>query len=356
MNRSPKFWLKLPHDFFDTIEDERERIHYRASLNPRATFPELHRNLNVRLHVHLRGMPNSQFGNYCVVFGYHAITDASIREISSKIDPGTVSDIYGRSGTNEYVAAKSPPATELDPSESDHCANHMDKSVFISVIDIAEEPEGVSVESFRSVVRLEPLDNCFVGDGDPPQIAIFGIDVPWHPIASQFSVKDWKLQPESSAVVCGQIAELGNEKVKGGASIMSKISDDGAPFQARPTLDISHQNIVRGLRLRLQGKGIRIRLDKPLDSRVQGIEVLLCPAKLQSWPIQGVHELYYADGSKDEQTEESKDCQGTHDSRVDAQRLLQESEESRHPISIPIQPVWVAGVTSSVRLNNSSAR
>ena len=55
-------FLKLPNDFFDTIQDELERVEYRATLDPGASFTELYRDLKIRLHVHLTGLAHSQFG------------------------------------------------------------------------------------------------------------------------------------------------------------------------------------------------------------------------------------------------------------------------------------------------------
>ena len=65
--------LELPEDFFDSIEDERERVHYRAALDPRATFPELYRQLKVRLHLHLYESSENEPRNYCAVFGYYPV-------------------------------------------------------------------------------------------------------------------------------------------------------------------------------------------------------------------------------------------------------------------------------------------
>lgn len=149
--------FKLPKDFFDTVEDERECIHYRAALNPRTTFPELYRNLQIRVHVHLRGLRYSQLGDYCAVFGYDPIANCFERKLFAEANSGMATDSHGRSRPNAPNTSEPTRASKAKPTEIAYSPNYLDDSVFVGVIEVGEKGEGIVLEPVLSVVRLIPL-------------------------------------------------------------------------------------------------------------------------------------------------------------------------------------------------------
>jgi hypothetical protein len=145
--------LEVRDDFFDPIQDERQRVEYWATLSPRAAFTELYADGRVRLHLHLRTRRHSHSGDRCAVFGYHPVSDAFYTETSNtdgRLDTwcatphsksggqpherresgSRISDLSGAmTGRGDYAYAR-----EVGGNSDD-----LNGAMFVSVVDVGQD-------------------------------------------------------------------------------------------------------------------------------------------------------------------------------------------------------------------------
>jgi len=264
--------LEIPDNFFDSIIDERKCIHYRASLNPRITFPELYRESKIRIHLHLLGIGNGQFGDYCAIFGYYPIPDFSPCK--------TITQIETIFSSNAGAIFKNDPSQitrtiEDETVQVTNGTNQQDISVFVTVIDTPEYSESIPTFPLPSLVRLAPLNQCPVFGIDASKVSIFTIGILTR------AIRDREIQMPTSVIRRRQLTELVNQEIKSGASIVGEITDNTTPLDGGRMIDFSLQSIIRWLRVGLEREGIGVRLLKPVDFELEGIEMLLCPSEFQ---------------------------------------------------------------------------
>jgi hypothetical protein len=333
MTKSPaQNLLELPDDFFDSVIDERQCVEYRATLDPRASFIELYRNLSLRVHVHLRGRPGSEFGNHCAVFGYDPVANTGVGEATTKVNTCSPAKSDCNTPACDHIASDSPWPSKLQATKVSYGADHVNQSVFVSIIDVGEHTEAVLLEPIRSFVRLEPLDNCAVFARDASKIAIFMLGVFLRVI------EDGELETEAPLINGAECAHLRDKQVKSGTGVVSKISDDDADFVVRPNaLGFSYDDIVRGIPVSLNDKGVGFHCHESIYNAFDRVEMLLCPAKLQSWPDEMTHVLHSTHGKRG-QSGQAEDVQGPRDTHTQSARLHGELEEGGETQGITASP------------------
>ncbi len=255
--------LKLPYNFFDSIVDERECMHYRVALNPWVSSAELYRKLEDRMHIHLWGCVGGKSGNYCAVFAYNAISNPAIREAIIKIDTRTV--------------------TETNTLEAPDSTHDADDSMLIGIVYGTKNPERIVVRLLEYFVWLEALDNCDVFGGNPRKVSL---DISL--VVINF-VKNRELKVETLVVSKRELTQLIDKHVKSGTGIVGEISDDKTPLLVGQVNDPSNDDVVWRFRVRLKRKGVGLTCDEAVNRYLDSVEVLISPAKFQSWLIEWMH-------------------------------------------------------------------
>lgn len=282
--------LKFPDHFFDSIVDERACIHYRAALNPWISFAELYRYLKIRIHIHLKGNTRSKFSNYCAVFGYNAIADTLIPK-TTEIDLCSMTNHYLCTSPNHNIAPNFP-LSESKTFEFDNSPNNMDDSVFISIVYGLKNPECIIITPIRSFVRLEFLNNCDLFRGNSSKIALDTALIIFD------AIEDGEFEIETPFIFDGKLTQLLDKDVKSRTSIMGKIANDKTQLIIGGELaGFSDDDVSWRLGIGLKDKGIWLACDKTIYRFFDSVEVLVCPAKLQPWPIEWMHMLYYPYGA-----------------------------------------------------------
>jgi len=281
--------FKLPDNFFDPIVDERECIHYRAALDPRSTFVELYQNLSFRVHVHLHLREHlvGELADYCAVFGYNPIANWRVDNIVADFQGGSLPDELYSARTLKLDVSHSPRAAESKTAKVENSSYNMNDSMLIGVIYGSENTESIVIRPVQSFVRLESLNNCGVFRSDHSKVAIDFTSIFFG------RVEDRELKPATASIIGWESAQLVDKQVKRGASVMGEIADDDTQLIVGcDLLHPSNDDIVWWCRVSLKNKGIGLFCDEIINRSLDSIEVLLSPAKLQSWPIEWVHMLY----------------------------------------------------------------
>lgn len=281
--------LELRENFFDTITNRRERIHYRTSLDPRASLPKLYQRLRARLHVHLSFHPVIEESDYCVVFGDCSISRDPVNEPwilrSSKCDPCAAS-------------GHEPDGRSLDSHGHTFVfgegANDLNTLVFIGVVDFSEHPEEVMGDccsnEFASLIRLTPLDTCDALGIDTDELTTTD-----GPLVESSTITDGELKLSPLSRPSRECRQRTNQKIKRRPKIVGDVSNHNAPIVTGIPMNVGNQGlstqaIARGIRVGLYTEGIGIGFEEPIYSLLQRVEVLVCPAKLQSWPSEIRHD------------------------------------------------------------------
>ena len=259
---------RLPNDFFDTITNRRECVHHRAARDPRHGLPKLYRDLQVRVHVHFSGC-GQPFGDYCAVYGYYP----PLNGLDLHRGCATTSTDNANRSTTSNRPRVSTGAIPYNAVVFGKCRNDIDDSVLIAPVDLVENQQGVVTA--QSIVRLERLDNCPVLVGDPLEISI-------HSLLISRSVVG-NAERESTLRCFG--TQGGYENIESGAGIVREISNNDAPVVGDLPVEVAANNKLTGFRLVLYDEGIGVRFDEPFDSSFEICQVLVCPAKLQEWPV-----------------------------------------------------------------------
>jgi len=281
--------LELPEDFFDSIEDERERVHYRAALDPRATFPELYRQLKVRLHLHLYESSENEPRNYCAVFGYYPVAHGGKADLISKVNAAARATEPHASLPDHDIAADTSGTDQRDASVAPDGTDNLNEAVLVGIVEVGQESEGVVLESIPSVIRLIALNDCPMVGLDSGEVALFGLGVAAESAISLPPVENRKLKAESFVVIGGQRTQLVDEKIERGARVMREVAGNHAPMRGWPLIDLAAQDILGRLRIRLYDKGIGISSKESVDLVFEQIEMFLSPAKFQAWPREISH-------------------------------------------------------------------
>lgn len=335
-------WGKPPDNFFDPIIDERECIHYRAALNPRTPLTELYRNLSFRMHIHLREVAGGKFGNYCAIFGYNHIASTAVNKIRADIDvrcPPTNCDEFTRT-TNRTASSLS--RTETSSAKNGNNSYEKDNSMLICVIYGTKHTKRIVINPINSFVRLESLNNCPVFGRDPSKVLLDMASI------SFWGVEDRELKMPATCIIGRKVAQLVDKQIEHRAGIVGEITnDDTQLIIGRNLLRQSNDDIVWRCWIRLDNKGIGFACDEAINYSLDSIEVLLSPAKLQSWPAEWVHMLYSTYGRQE--NGDTKDPTEFRDTRPEAQgrvRRTRKGGETDQASSSPPPPEEVKSRTA----------
>lgn len=274
--------LELPYNFFDSVVDERECIHYRTTLNPWVSLSELYRNIHARVKIPLWGCVGGKFGNYCMVSVYNTISNRFICAAVTKIDTRTRTNVHGWSFTGEDVCSHSP-TTKTHGVETPDSPHNVDDSMLIGIVYGLKNPERIVVRPLDSLVGLETLDNCDVFGGNACKVSL---DISC--VAINF-VKNWELKVGTFFVIKWELTQLIDEQVKSGTGIVGKISDDNTPLLIGQVPDPSNDAVVWWFGVSLKSKDIWLTFDKAANRYLDSIEVLVSVAQFQFWSIEWVH-------------------------------------------------------------------
>ena len=307
-------------------------------MTPWVTFSELYRYCVIRLHVHMFGVGNSEFGNYCAVFGYCPIPNFFARKSVPHIEFLPDSNLGSLAKLD--IVGQTAGTIEDEELEVGYGSDRLNRSVFVKVVEVSQESKSIPLVLLRSLVRLVPINDCPISGSDASKISVFVTGI------FSRSVKNRELQTTSlSFILTIEVANLENQQVQRGAKVMGEVTNNTAQLGRKRLAYIGNEGILRGLRVRLADKGIGIRLEEPLDSHLDGVQMLLCPAKFQmSFGEWMSHMLKYPQGETNAR-KETKDTQGVRDIRTQEKRLSNQSQEGRQALNSS-QPSKVKSQTS----------
>jgi hypothetical protein len=278
-----KIGLEPLDNFFDSIVDERECIHYRATLNPWGSFTELYRDIDARVKIPLWGGVGDKFGNYCAVFVYNAVSNRFIRAAITKIDTRIATDVYSWPFTDEDIRSHSPTA-KTHSVETPNSPHDVDDSMLIGIVYGMENPERIVVRPLESIVGLETLDNCDMFRGNPRKVSLDDF------VCVAFNlVKNRKFKFETPFVIKRELTQLIDKQVKSGTGIVGEIPNDKTPLFIGQVPDPSNDAVVWRFGVSLKHKVIRLTCEEVGNRYLDSVEMLTSPAKLQSWPIKWMH-------------------------------------------------------------------
>jgi len=275
--------LNLPDDFFDVILDQRECRQYVASVNPWVSVLELYTSSHLRLHIHLDVFVKDQFRDYCATFAYHPIADRIVRkEAALNIGPG--SKTHDCTWPESVITPNLAWSNNCDIRYLGDRTDNVNQAVFIGVVDVAQECEWISERFVGSVVRLQRLDDCEILRRDSGEAPLF------RPGVLVRFIDDRKHQILSPAVRDGERANCIDHQIKCRPGIMREVSNGKPPLRSRGGLDIDRYQLASSrVGVVLNDQNVGIRLDESPDCAFQHIEMMLCPATLQSNPSEIIH-------------------------------------------------------------------
>jgi len=157
--------------------------------------------------------------------------------------------------------------------------NHIEQSVFVKVIEIAEQSEQGREGWVSSVVRLQSLDSC-------PHAKTQGFDVPELPSIFLGTVGNRKLQ---SAFAGGRVlarfadGDSIDEMIQSGPEVVNAISNDACPpIERRVDLDVLDEVAMAGtVSIDLLADDVRVAVNPSLEFSVEGVGVLLRSAEFE---------------------------------------------------------------------------
>lgn len=187
--------------------------------------------------------------------------------------------------------------------------------VFIGNVHIVKNTQLIPFKSFRVIVRLNRLDDVRCGLGE----ALY-----FSPLTGLFkfigSVADRKFVPMVRRAIIGN-DQFSNEMVQGGATLMDRFSSNDRKANRRIRAEYAKDMLSR-ISLRITNDSIDIAGKKSGNLIIEILDVLLGPLNFFPYSIEGMRH-----------GQDSKNSEREDNSNPEAGRLLQESEESRHPIS-----------------------
>ena len=274
--------LKLPYNFLDSIVDGCECTHYRETLNPWVSFPELYRNLGERKHLHLRGCIRGKFGNYCAVFKYNPISSPNISEAITEIDTRTSIDSYTYPTTPDNVCPNLP-STETNTLEFHDSPHYVNDSMLIGIVYGMKNPECIVVRPCEPFVWLEALDNCDVFRCNAHETFLDFVCIAFN------LIKNREFKVETPFVIKRELTQLIDQQVKSGTGIVGEIPNDKTPLLIGQVPDSSNDAVVWRVWVSLKHKVIRLTYEEAVNRYLDSVEMLTSPTKLQSWLIEWMH-------------------------------------------------------------------
>jgi hypothetical protein len=151
--------------------------------------------------------------------------------------------------------------------------------MFIGVIELMKEHEGVLVPTLSVIERLQPLDQCRCLRSDPV------VDVAFHAFERVGVLVNGKFSVRSFFDLTGipSSDEPPKDVIEGRSGIVKAIADHQRPVdQRRGRDDTQSKDVLPGLRVAFLNNGVRLSLnDEGGNSGLKGVQVLLCPADLR---------------------------------------------------------------------------
>jgi hypothetical protein len=155
------------------------------------------------------------------------------------------------------------------------------QAMFISVIQFMKQPKGMLMR-IPSMIWLQSLNKCPVGIR---KVSDFSKPIA---IIKRISDKDRKfcLVEGSSDLFQGK---LPSHMVETATQVVSNLADDDSPFNRRGFENLDPQCALSSLLIKFRNDGTCISFVKPLNSIIQGFEVIASPNKFDSNTIQRMH-------------------------------------------------------------------
>lgn len=202
----------------------------------------------------------------------------------------------------EWRITGSGAASQLCSSNHDH---NRYESVFVTVVQLAEQNEGIVGTAVPCLIRLRLLDQCSLirigdiseqGTGSANGLALE---------ASGCS-ENWKGNVVDRC--CGGAqGQLKDEVIECGSQQMSDTADPNTPRGVRRLDDPRLVDFISCLRITITNDAVNIRvLDESRHVGIQSLGFILSHSDFESGAIQYAHVVH----SCDEQTRDPKNCEG----------------------------------------------
>lgn len=265
---------KLPKNFFHSIEDISQHDRHWLSIDARMGLVERYLRGYLRLHIHVLRRPESHLSDLSFVFGHYHITNSAEANAISEIDVGTFVNVDEIPASGHVHCAKFRTAEGNDRLDSSN-GDDANGTVFVSVIDLAEEDERIAKSI--SFVRLRLLNDIDVALGQTSKHGGTAF------CKSGEIIGDRKAEIASPLLILhGQVADSVNQMLQSRSSVVREISDNHRALGWNGLSDTCRQHLLGALHVRLESNGIGLRIDKPLDETVESIQVVFCPIDLRA--------------------------------------------------------------------------
>ena len=230
---------------------------------------------------------------------------------------------------------------------------HDQESVLVDVREFVKHPEGIGSKVLPSVIRLQALDDCLrswmnsanlvepvtfkhVGSGTEHALRIFvpedrELTALYDIIGKRAGIFEGKRVNqvvETSSEVVKNVADQKCERI--GGNVLNGYSDT---------------EVIGSFRVSMTAERVMVTVQPLKDVFLQVIQVTMRPRKFQKVIATSRH-----DEVKSDYGEKTKNAEGHRHPHPEARRLLQESEEIRHAVSVsPSEEV--TSQTAPVRLS-----
>lgn len=266
-------WEVSGESLFDNIADcltyAGDSVSDRQAPYSVASFPEGYLRHGFRVHLHVFNKALVDNTGFCAIY-----------EKAGVVQPDQAHQVPHRhlgasSGFSEY-------------KHGAFGSGNLNETVLVGVIQLMKKPESVPI-GVRSVIRLQPLNECFLFVRDAPMN--HGFSMP-HVAGATFSLldeKDWELRfgsMESAGVNPVEDHKLPDNAIKSRPQIMSDLANDDAPFDGRWLGDFRPERVVVGIDVALTyDNTVFVLLNERFGFRPEFLQVFVSAENLGGRPI-----------------------------------------------------------------------
>lgn len=266
LRRLVKEWLKsgddnIPDELKGVLDDIANRTVVRHG-----RFVERYERASLKLHLHFGVAQDGEHSDFCAIV--HRT--------------GSLRMVEQLEGHDRMPGGVSKGGLGVCTSQSDEAQS----AVFINVVEMVENPVGVPFgRAIRSVVRLQPLDECCRLLGNPahnPRRSPFILFVLPE---NRFVLEDGEIRSRRGSAVVEK-DELPSEVIQAGPEVVEAVPHEDAKAQGGRLPDVKAVDVARAFSIALIDDLVRIAVHVGLVLPVERVEVFLCPDDFKSDPVE----------------------------------------------------------------------